>query len=137
MARLAHRQRALRKLPPGPKGLPILGDVLHIADQDWLASPQRMDEYGDIPHSQCLPIKLLIMISGEMMYISALGKGVLVINSQRVAIDLLEKRSNIYSDRPHYICAGDFSTKNLTLSKTSYGELYAIDTLTLTSADLS
>jgi hypothetical protein len=47
-------QRALRKLPPGPKGLPILGDVLHIADQDWLASPQRRDEYGDIPHPQCL-----------------------------------------------------------------------------------
>ena len=48
VTRLAPRQRALRKLPPGPKGLPILGDILHIADQDWLASPQRRDEYGDI-----------------------------------------------------------------------------------------
>ncbi len=47
-------QRAFRNLPPGPKGLPIVGDVFHIADQDWLASPQRRDEYGDIPHSQCL-----------------------------------------------------------------------------------
>ena len=47
VTRLAHWQRALRKLPPGPKGLPILGDVLHIADQDWLASPQRRDEYGE------------------------------------------------------------------------------------------
>ena len=46
--RLAHWQRALSKLPPGPHGLPILGDVLHIADQDWLASPQRRDEYGNI-----------------------------------------------------------------------------------------
>ncbi len=51
VARLA--QRAFRNLPPGPKGLPIVGDVLHIADQDWMASPQRRDEYGDIPHSQC------------------------------------------------------------------------------------
>ena len=47
-------QRTFRKLPPGPKGLPIVGDVLHIADQDWLASSQRRDEYGNVPHFQCL-----------------------------------------------------------------------------------
>lgn len=41
-------QRAFRNLPPGPKGFPIVGDVLHIADQNWLASPDRKDEYGDI-----------------------------------------------------------------------------------------
>jgi hypothetical protein len=41
-------QKAFRSLPPGPKGLSIVGDVLHITDQEWLASPQRKDEYGDI-----------------------------------------------------------------------------------------
>ncbi|KAF8258900.1 cytochrome P450 [Lactarius quietus] len=97
-------QRALRNLPPGPKGLPIVGDVFRIADQDWLASPQRRDEYG------------------EMMYVSALGQGFLIINSQRVAIELLEKRSNIYSDRPKYISAGEFLTGNLELSMTPYGD---------------
>ncbi|KAH9054049.1 hypothetical protein EDB83DRAFT_1158296 [Lactarius deliciosus] len=101
-------QRAFRTLPPGPKGFPIVGDVRHIADLDWLMSSQRRDEYG------------------KMMYVSALGQGVLVINSARVAIDLLEKRSNIYSNRPHYISACDFSTKNLMFSLTSYGDLYAI-----------
>ncbi|KAI9443604.1 cytochrome P450 [Lactarius indigo] len=99
-------QSAFRNLPPGPKGFPILGDVLHITDMDWLASPQRMDEYGDIPHFY------------------ALGKGLLVINSPRVAVDLLEKRSNIYSDRPRYICTGEFSTKNLMLTLARYGDLW-------------
>ena len=64
-----------------------------------------------------------MFLSGEMMYVSAFGKGVLVINSQRVAIDFLEKRSNIYSDRPHYISAGEFSTKHLMLTLTPYGDL--------------
>ena len=69
------------------------------------------------------------------MYISALGNGVLVINSQRVAVDLLEKRSNIYSDRPHYISAGEFMTENLTLSFSLYGDLYVIDVLDYTHTD--
>ena len=59
------------------------------------------------------------------MYISALGTGILMINSQRVAVDLLEKRSSIYSDRPHYISAGDFATKNMSFSFSTYGDLYA------------
>ena len=46
IARLA--QRAFRNLPPGPKGLPFIGDVPHAADQDWLSSPQRRDDYGDL-----------------------------------------------------------------------------------------
>lgn len=40
-------QKAFRRLPPGPKGLPLIGDLLHISDQDWLTSPERVVEYGD------------------------------------------------------------------------------------------
>ena len=47
IARLA--RTSPHRLPPGPRGLPLIGDVLHIADQEWLASPQRKDEYGDAP----------------------------------------------------------------------------------------
>lgn len=47
-------QRAFRNLPPGPKGLPLIGDVVHISDQDWLTSPQRVAEYGDTPCLQFL-----------------------------------------------------------------------------------
>jgi hypothetical protein len=47
-------QRAFRSLPPGPKGLPLIGDVVHIQDPDWLTSPQRVAEYGDTLRLQCL-----------------------------------------------------------------------------------
>lgn len=32
----------------------------------------------------------------------ALGQNIVVINSEKVAIDLLEKRSHIYSSRPYF-----------------------------------
>ena len=57
------------------------------------------------------------------MYMTAFGQGILVINSQRVAVDLLEKRSNIYSDRPRNISLNEFLTENLTFVFTSYGDL--------------
>ena len=40
-------RRAFRNLPPGPKGLPFIGDIPHAADHGWLSSPQRKDDYGD------------------------------------------------------------------------------------------
>ena len=125
IAKLTQSYTRSLSLPPGPKGLPFIGDFLHAADQTWLASPQRKNDYGDIPYPLCL-INHAHACSGEMMYISVLGKGMLIINSQRVAVDLLEKRSNISSDRPHYISAGDFLTKNLSFTLTPYGDLYHV-----------
>ena len=60
------------------------------------------------------------------MYLSAFGQGILVVNSQRVALDLLEKRSSIYSDRPRNISLSEFLTEHLTFVFTKYGDLCAI-----------
>ncbi|RXW19105.1 hypothetical protein EST38_g6749 [Candolleomyces aberdarensis] len=38
--------------------------------------------------------------SGDMIYLKALGQGILVLGSRRRAVDLLDKRATIYSDRP-------------------------------------
>ena len=39
------------------------------------------------------------------MYLSALGQPILVINSLKTASELLDRRANIYSDRPRLIVA--------------------------------
>lgn len=83
----AYRHRTLRSelpLPPGPRGLPLIGNVfdLNIAEP-WLTYEEWGKQYGDIVHAKLL------------------GKDLIILNCERIACALLEKRSAIYSDRPH------------------------------------
>ncbi|KAL1739761.1 cytochrome P450, partial [Schizophyllum fasciatum] len=45
---------------------------------------------------------------GPVSSVSVLGQRIIVVNSHKVAVDLLEKRSAIYSDRPVLAFIGDF-----------------------------
>jgi hypothetical protein len=40
---------------------------------------------------------------GNVIYLHALGMPIVVLNSVEAAVDLLDKRSSIYSDRPRLV----------------------------------
>jgi len=40
---------------------------------------------------------------GDLVYLNVAGQPIVVLNSHKVAGDLLDRRSRIYSDRPHNI----------------------------------
>ena len=40
--------------------------------------------------------------AGDVIYFRALGRSIVVLNSVQAAVDLLDKRSSIYSDRPAF-----------------------------------
>lgn len=44
----------------------------------------------------------LILSSGDVVYLSALGLSFVILGSEQAAIDLLEKRPLNYSDRPEF-----------------------------------
>ncbi|KAG8215888.1 cytochrome P450 [Butyriboletus roseoflavus] len=78
-------------LPPGPAPIPFFGNVLGLnRDAPYLTYTAWSKKYGDI------------------VYTRVLGQDVIVLNSEEVAIELLEKRSHKYSDRPVFSAADLF-----------------------------
>ncbi|KAH7914101.1 cytochrome P450 [Hygrophoropsis aurantiaca] len=70
-------------LPPGPSPTPIVGNIRGInASAPWLTYTKWAATYGDLVYSRLL------------------NQEIIIINSEEVARDLLDRRSHIYSDRP-------------------------------------
>ena len=57
------------------------------------------------------------------MYFKALGQPMLVLNTQKAAADLLDRRAANYSDRPPHIVACEILTGGLILGFTRFGDL--------------
>ncbi|OSD06672.1 CyP450 monooxygenase [Trametes coccinea BRFM310] len=75
-------------LPPGPPGLPLLGNTFDIPkEQAWVAFRDLSSKYGDV------------------VALNALGQTIVIVSSVEAAVDLLDKRSAIYSDRQASVLA--------------------------------
>ena len=96
--------RSEPRLPPGPRPLPILGN-LHQAPRknSWLEFKKWHEQYGPI-----VSFKL-----GQQVYV--------LLGTHKAARDLLDKRSSIYSTRPRSIVAGECVTKGLGTVFLPYG----------------
>ncbi|KAH7097919.1 cytochrome P450 [Auriculariales sp. MPI-PUGE-AT-0066] len=69
--------------PPGPPGLPILGNAFQIPrERSWITFADWANDYGNVVH------------------LTALNKHILILSSQEAANELLIKRGANYSNRP-------------------------------------
>ncbi|KAI0069315.1 cytochrome P450 [Artomyces pyxidatus] len=77
------RRRKGLAYPPGPRRLPIIGNLLEIPfEHSWLTYAEWAKSYGDI------------------ISLTVLGQVIVILNSPKSARDLLDKRSATYSARP-------------------------------------
>ena len=58
---------------------------------------------------------------GEITYINVLGQEMIVLNSSKAAVEILDKRSANYSDRPVIMMCGEIVGWNRSLALTQYG----------------
>ncbi|KAJ8592290.1 cytochrome P450 [Rhizopogon salebrosus TDB-379] len=96
-------------LPPGPTCLPIIGSVLSLKDpvRPWLCFSVWKAKYGDI------------------IYARLLSKRILVINSEDIAKDLFDGRSQIYSDKPQSFVFKSFAA-DFNASVMPYGDRWRL-----------
>ncbi|KLO17645.1 cytochrome P450 [Schizopora paradoxa] len=113
LLRSSYNKRKLRtqiSLPPGPRGLPILGNTL---DMLWCDEQQAVTQWGKQ--------------YGDVVLISLLGgRNVVYLNSPKAINDLLEKRSRIYSDRPRFPLVAETAGTSWNFGLTPYGESWRL-----------
>ncbi|KAJ7797226.1 cytochrome P450 [Mycena olivaceomarginata] len=102
---LYHRRVAFPR-PPGPRGLPLVGNLFQLTDDSWNLFTKWKAEYGPIVN------------------INLGGQEVIILNTFDSAAELLEKRSAIYSDRPTLFVAREILTDGLFFTFVGYGALW-------------
>ncbi|KAJ3746113.1 cytochrome P450 [Lentinula detonsa] len=99
-------RRHFAPLPPGPKKLPIIGNLLAMpATFEWETYDRWCKELGS-----------------DIIHLEVAGTSIIVMNSTEVAEELLDQHSTINSDRPRLVMVNELMGWNFSFGLMAYGD---------------
>jgi hypothetical protein len=117
------RRKPSTPLPPGPKGYPLIGNVLDMpTNRPWLTFADWGSKYGMSNNPGVVMYSSIL--AGDIIHVNVLGKPLVVLNSAEAAKSMLEKKSAISSDRPILQMGGELVGWRGTLALTPYGDRF-------------
>uniref|UniRef100_A0A0W0F6S8 Cytochrome p450 n=1 Tax=Moniliophthora roreri TaxID=221103 RepID=A0A0W0F6S8_MONRR len=107
--------RRKMRLPPGPKGYPIVGNLFQLdSSRPWHTFVEWQKTYGTNLHEENIEVTLLAQCSGDIVHLRLFNQNIILLNSAKAAGDLLDDRAIKYSQRPRSIVA-DYMTGGMLL----------------------
>lgn len=97
LRKLLRLHSSLQGLPPGPKGLPLLGNVFDMPDPAQKA------------HLHWRKFKKLY---GPLSSVTVFGQTIIVLNDYDTAVELLDKNSAMFSNRAPLTFVGEMYSKS-------------------------
>ncbi|KAH9019123.1 cytochrome P450 [Lactarius pseudohatsudake] len=115
--------------PPGPKRLPVVGNLFGMPSQEeWVAYRKWSEKLG-VKHMHSRRFHLVPAESqperpssgSDIIHADVIGSHIVILNSIKAANELLEKRSSIYSDRPHLVVLQELFGMDYHIGLVPYG----------------
>ncbi|KAF7331139.1 hypothetical protein MSAN_02443500 [Mycena sanguinolenta] len=101
-----NRNRSRPPLPPGPRKLPLIGNVFDMpTEREWETF-----------------LKWSKQFKSDIIHLNAAGTSIVVLSSMEAVKELFEKRSTLYSDRPRLPMLGELMGWDFATPFMKYGD---------------